>query len=91
MIYPESSIHTFIMQFSIFLLAAAGTASAYTIVEQDAFMHKNVDSIVQPGQYKSHLHTFFGSDAVTANTNSSKELQAGCTTAHNANDLSSYC
>ncbi|KAF2646782.1 secreted protein [Massarina eburnea CBS 473.64] len=55
------------------------------------FMYKNVDPIVFPGEYgKSHLHSFFGSDAVTASTNTSAELQKGCTNAENPNDLSIY-
>jgi hypothetical protein len=55
-------------------------------------MYKNIDPIVYPGQYsKSHLHTFFGSDAITINTNTSAELQAGCATAENPNDFSTYC
>ncbi|KAE9369702.1 hypothetical protein N431DRAFT_547110 [Stipitochalara longipes BDJ] len=36
------------------------------------------------------MHSFFGSNAVTTNTTTSAELQAGCTTAHNPNDFSSY-
>lgn len=79
------------MHFIALLLAAAGAAQAYTVIVVDQFMRKNVDSIVMPGQYKSHLHTFFGSDAITANTTTSKQLQAGCTTAYNPNDFSSYC
>ncbi|KAI9162692.1 Proline utilization trans-activator [Paramyrothecium foliicola] len=75
---------------SALLLTGAGAASAYTIVTAGAFMEKNIDPIVVPGQYTSHLHTFFGSDAVTANTTTSKELQAGCSTAENPNDYSSY-
>ncbi|KAM5348982.1 hypothetical protein ACJ41O_008805 [Fusarium nematophilum] len=75
---------------TLFLLAAA-TANAYTIAVAERFMYKNIDPIVFPGSYtKSHLHSFFGSDAVTANTTTSKELQAGCSTAENPNDFSSY-
>ena len=70
---------------------AAGSASAYTIAVADLVMHKNIDPVVMRGQYKSHMHSLFGSDAVTINTTSSAGLQAGCTTAHNANDFSSYC
>ncbi|KAL6238778.1 hypothetical protein BDW75DRAFT_251969 [Aspergillus navahoensis] len=33
------------------------------------FMFKNIDPIVSPGQYVSHMHSFFGSDAVNTNTN----------------------
>jgi hypothetical protein len=79
------------MHVVLFLGALASSATAYTIVEADLFMHKNVDAVVMLGQYKSHLHSFFGSDAVTANTTTSAELQAGCTTADNSNDFSSYC
>ncbi|KAK7415428.1 hypothetical protein QQX98_005879 [Neonectria punicea] len=79
------------MQSLLFLLAGAGAASAYTITVVDRFMYKNIDPIVFPGQYdKSHMHSFFGSDAVTANTTTSAELQAGCSTAQNPNDYSIY-
>ncbi|KAF7122075.1 hypothetical protein CNMCM5793_000030 [Aspergillus hiratsukae] len=74
----------------IALLAAAGLAHAYTVVVAEQFMLKNIDPIVLPGQYKSHMHSFFGSDAVTINTNTSAELQAGCSTNENPNDLSVY-
>ncbi|CAN8105950.1 unnamed protein product [Discula destructiva] len=71
---------------------AAQLANAYTQVNVAApFMYKNVDPIVYPGSYnKSHLHSFFGSDAVTASTTTSAELEKGCTNAQNPNDLSSY-
>ncbi|KAJ4365130.1 hypothetical protein N0V83_008748 [Neocucurbitaria cava] len=70
----------------------AQLASAYTQVNVDSpFMQKNIDPIVFPGQYsKSHLHSFYGSDAVTINTTTSAELQKGCTNAENPNDLSVY-
>ncbi|PSN61112.1 hypothetical protein BS50DRAFT_578526 [Corynespora cassiicola Philippines] len=66
--------------------------AAYTQVNvASPFMYKNIDPIVFPGQYdKSHLHSFFGSDAVTINTKTSAELQKGCTNAENPNDLSIY-
>lgn len=54
-------------------------------------MQKNIDPIVYPGEYKSHMHSFFGSDAVTINTSTSAVLQEGCTNAENPNDLSVYC
>lgn len=78
------------MRFAV-LLAVAGVASTYTVTTASRFMEKNFDPIVIPGKYESHLHTFFGSDAVTPTTNTSKELQAGCSTAQNPNDYSSYC
>lgn len=67
-------------------------ASAYTVISASGpFMFKNIDPIVYPGSYtKSHLHSFYGSDAVTANTNSSAELEKGCTNMKNPNDLSVY-
>ncbi|KAF2127137.1 secreted protein [Dothidotthia symphoricarpi CBS 119687] len=75
----------------LFFIAAAQLTNAYTQVNvASPFMTKNIDPIVVPGAYKSHLHSFFGSDAVTLNTNTSAELQAGCTNAENPNDLSVY-
>lgn len=72
-------------------LSLAAPAVAYTDIVVGEFMYKNIDPIVYPGQYsKSHLHTFFGSDAITINTNTSAELQAGCATAENPNDFSTY-
>jgi hypothetical protein len=70
----------------------ASMAKAYTVVQiYNSFMNKNIDPIKFPGSYtKSHMHRFFGSDAVTANTNTSAELQTGCTNAENPNDLSVY-
>lgn len=75
---------------SVTLLASL--ASGYTQVNvQTPFMQKNIDPIVFPGSFtKSHLHSFYGSDAVIASTNSSAELQKGCTSADNPNDLSVY-
>jgi hypothetical protein len=82
---PQSFIDSFVQ----FLLSGLDTLQyaehnsflpPYAIVEADLFMHKNIDPAIMPGKYKSHLHYFFGSDAVTTNTTSSTELQAGCTT-----------
>lgn len=72
---------------------AARLTNAYTQVNIGSpFMQKNIDPIVFPGQYdKSHMHSFFGSDAVTINTSTSAVLQEGCTNAENPNDLSVYC
>jgi hypothetical protein len=78
---------------SILFISAvlAGVAKAYTEVSAaSAFMTKNIDPIKFPKLYNSHLHSFFGSDAVTANTTSSVELQKGCTNMENPNDLSVY-
>ncbi|KAK3201115.1 hypothetical protein GRF29_213g1097407 [Pseudopithomyces chartarum] len=74
------------------LLSLAATASAYTQVNlMSAFMTKNIDPIVFPGSYsESHLHSIFGSDALTASTTTSASLQKGCTNADNPNDLSAY-
>lgn len=81
------------MPSSLSLLSAAfGAASAYTVTTSDRFMLKNIDPIVFPGEYsKSHMHSFFGSDAVTINTTTSAELQAGCSSTLNPNDYSVYC
>ncbi|KAK4108832.1 hypothetical protein N656DRAFT_792289 [Canariomyces notabilis] len=54
------------------------------------FMVKNIDPIVSPGQYRSHMHSFFGSDAVTKNMPTTEELQKGCPSGQNPNDLSVY-
>ncbi|CAA9964030.1 DUF1996 multi-domain protein [Pyrenophora teres f. maculata] len=81
---------------SLYTLFSAGllahVASAYTQVNVPSpFMQKNIDPIVFPGQFdKSHLHSFYGSDAVVAGTKTSAELQKGCTNADNPNDLSVY-
>ncbi|KAF2877646.1 secreted protein [Massariosphaeria phaeospora] len=74
------------------LLTSGGLAHAYTQVNiATPFMTKNIDPIVFPGQHnKSHLHSFYGSDAVTIDTKTSAELQSGCTAAENPNDLSVY-
>jgi hypothetical protein len=97
--------HPFIIQHSIIMPSnsnmlsaalltglAAQSAYAYTQVNVPSpFMYKNIDPIVFPGQHgKSHLHSFFGSDAVTVNTKTSDELRKGCTNAENPNDLSVY-
>lgn len=79
------------MRSQVFFAFVAQVA-AYTDIDVDFFMYKNIDPIVFPGEYnKSHLHTFFGSDAITINTTTSAELQAGCATAENPNDFSTYC
>jgi hypothetical protein len=67
------------------------TANGYANVQVGSLFLKNIDPILSPGKYESHLHTFFGSDAITKDMPTSKELQAGCTTAKNPNDMSVYC
>ncbi|CEL09824.1 hypothetical protein ASPCAL12953 [Aspergillus calidoustus] len=71
-------------------LLTAGLARAYTVTNVELFMFKNIDPIVFPGQYVSHMHSFFGSDAVNINTSTSAELREGCSTARNPNDFSVY-
>ncbi|KAL4795122.1 hypothetical protein BDV19DRAFT_389525 [Aspergillus venezuelensis] len=71
-------------------LFAAGLAQAYTVTTVDQFMLKNIDPLVLPGQYTSHMHSFFGSDAVNVTTSTSAELRKGCSTARNPNDFSVY-
>lgn len=72
---------------------AARAAYAYTQANVlGVMMYKNIDPIKFPGEYGvSHMHSFFGSDAVTASTSTSAELQKGCGTTDNPNDLSVYC
>lgn len=70
---------------------AVGLAQAYTVTNVGLFMFKNIDPLVVPGKYTSHMHSFFGSDAITAITRTSEELQKGCSTAKNPNDYSTYC
>jgi hypothetical protein len=83
-----SPSHTIILSAALLAQLACG----YTVINAAGpFMYKNVDPIVFPGSYsKSHLHSFFGSDGVTASTTKSSELQSGCTNMQNANDLSVY-
>jgi len=54
-------------------------------------MNKNVDALVVPGTYTSHMHTFFGSDIITNVKPTTAESQKGCYSGDNANDLSVYC
>lgn len=75
----------------LFSTWAAGLAQAYTVTNTDLFMFKNIDPIVLLGQYTSHMHSFFGSNAVTVNTTPSAELQKGCSSTENPNDFSTYC
>lgn len=87
-----SSIQSGALRAAIVVGFAARVTNAYTQVNiASPFMTKNIDPIVLNGQYTSHLHAFFGSDAVTANTSTSAVLQEGCTNAENPNDLSVYC
>jgi hypothetical protein len=65
--------------------------SGYANVQVGSLFLKNIDPILSPGKYESHLHTFFGSDAITKDMPTSRQLQAGCTTAKNPNDMSVYC
>ncbi|KAI9925966.1 hypothetical protein ASPWEDRAFT_108466 [Aspergillus wentii DTO 134E9] len=69
---------------------AIGLAQAYTVTNSGRFMYKNIDPIVLPGQYTSHMHSFFGSDAVNINTTTSADLQKGCISTENLNDFSTY-
>jgi hypothetical protein len=69
----------------------AGAAVAYTDIRFTRFMVKNIDPIVFPGAYRSHMHSFFGSDVVTKDLPTTKQLQSGCTTGQNPNDMSVYC
>ncbi|KAL3290811.1 short-chain dehydrogenase [Colletotrichum asianum] len=71
-------------------LLCASVVSAYTVANVGRFMLKNIDPVVIPGQYASHMHTFLGSDAMTANTMTSKELQAGVPTLFYKNSTGTF-
>jgi len=45
---------------------------------------------VFPGKYISHMHSFYGSDAITKDLPTTAQLQAGCPSGENANDMSIY-
>ena len=79
------------MKSFIGLLATASVAQAYTVISHDQFMTKNIDALVVPGTFKSHMHSFFGSDAINITKPTSADLQQGCYSGDNANDLSVYC
>ena len=79
------------MRSALLLLIGARLVSAWTELHHEPLMNKNIDPIVVPGTYTSHMHTFFGSDAVTNVMPTSADLQKGCYSGQNANDLSVYC
>lgn len=78
------------MRFTL-LLVGAGAAHAYTVINHKVFLNKNIDALVKPGEYTSHMHTFAGSDAITNVRPTSADLQKGCYSGENGNDLSVYC
>lgn len=75
----------------LLLSRLAGLAQAYTVTTVELFMLKNIDPILFPSKYTSHMHSFFGSDAVAINTTTSVELQIGCSSTQNPNGFSAYC
>lgn len=79
------------MHLVLSILAGASAASAWTEIHHKVFMNKNIDAIVVPGTYTSHMHTFAGSDAITNAMPTSADLQKGCYSGENPNDLSAYC
>lgn len=89
--FYSRSFYTSKMSKFMVLAAAAGFVQAYTNTDVSQFMMKNIDPIVMPGEYKSHMHSFFGSDVVTKDLPTSEELRAGCSTAKNPNNFSVYC
>ncbi|KAF3154392.1 hypothetical protein TWF569_000368 [Orbilia oligospora] len=78
------------MRVSLTLLASASVVSAWTELLHKTIMHKNIDAIVSPGAYTSHMHTFFGSDAITNVMPTTEDLQQGCYSGSNPNDFSAY-
>lgn len=88
-LFAQSSL---IMQRTLFsILAGSSIVAAWTELSHEPFMTKNIDAIVVPGTYTSHMHTFFGSDATTNVMPTSVDLQEGCYSGDNPNDLSVYC
>ncbi len=77
------------MRIDVVLLA--GGAAALTDIEHKPLFRKNIDPIVLPGKYSSHMHSFYGSDIVTKDLPTTAELQKGCPSGENPNDLSVYC
>lgn len=73
------------------LLLLAGSTAALTDIEHKPFMRKNIDPIVLPGKYKSHMHSFYGSDSINKTLPTTADLQKGCPSGENPNDLSIYC
>ena len=73
-----------------FVALVSGVA-ALTDIAHKPFMRKNIDPIVLPGQYTSHMHSFYGSDVVTKDLPTTAQLQKGCPSGENPNDLSVYC
>ncbi len=53
------------MQLILAFFASVSTVHAYTIESHKQFIIKNVDALVLLGTYKSHIHSFFSSDAIT--------------------------
>ncbi|KAF2012905.1 hypothetical protein BU24DRAFT_352199 [Aaosphaeria arxii CBS 175.79] len=81
------------MRYLFALLAGCSvfsTVSSWTEIHHKPFLTKNIDAIVQPGLYTSHMHTFFGSDAITNVLPTSSQLQQGCYSGENGNDFSVY-
>lgn len=75
---------------SLTAFAFATSTLAYTDITHKRFMLKNIDPIVLPGRFTSHMHSFFGSDAVTKDLPTTATLQMGCPSGENPNDLSVY-
>ncbi|ORY10987.1 hypothetical protein BCR34DRAFT_484866 [Clohesyomyces aquaticus] len=71
-------------------IAIVGSVVALTDIEHKPFMRKNIDPIIFPGRYVSHMHSFYGSDAVTKDLPTTEQLQKGCPSGENPNDLSVY-
>ena len=71
-------------------LLLAETAGALTDIEHKPFMRKNIDPIVSPGKYISHMHSFYGSGVITKDLPTTAQLQKGCPSGENPNDLSIY-
>ncbi|KAI9172845.1 hypothetical protein HJFPF1_02359 [Paramyrothecium foliicola] len=72
------------------LLTGITAVSAWSELLHTLIMNKNIDAIVKPGAYNSHMHSFFGSDAITNVMPTTTDLQKGCYSGANPNDFSVY-
>jgi hypothetical protein len=84
-------VSTFFIKMRVVIILLARIAFAYTDIEHKPFLRKNIDPIVFPGKYIPHMHSFYGSDAITKDLPPTAELQKGCPSGENPNDLSVCC
>ncbi|KAK5662348.1 hypothetical protein OQA88_8258 [Cercophora sp. LCS_1] len=78
------------MHLQLTALAFTTAVTALTVVEHKPLFRKNMDALVSPGKYVSHMHSFYGSDAINTTVPTTADLQKGCPSGENANDMSVY-